>query len=382
MAWIDYQGLTNMYTYMGWSTITDPTSLQYQLREDAGENYDSEGFGIIDGRYVIACTERYGGVGDAIDWTLANGNILHTIIGDIKSSSDPNNNGWGHVSGSSISIIEFVVNTATWYNPPHVNPGNPGCHPEWAGQLQGYVNCGNYWGSITPSGSVGTMPDLMFISGMRYSNGAIRKVSYLATLQEDGYMYFNDDMFWRCSRNGANVQVFYPSKNIWIRTNSLWDIQIGSFIQGSSSGNAGSGAGVSPNANVETAVKWMISKASNEYVTYSQSVRNLKNPDGDSYDCSSFVITGFYVGGFDVAAIYTGDMKSGFMALGFEWIPGWSFPADELVRGDILLNEVNHTQVYIGNNQDVNCGSTPARVIAHANDRWGEGWDGVLRYAG
>ena len=45
------EGMGTTHTYMGWRTITSRTSLQYQLREQSGEHYDSEGFGIIDGRY-------------------------------------------------------------------------------------------------------------------------------------------------------------------------------------------------------------------------------------------------------------------------------------------------------------------------------------------
>lgn len=142
----------------------------------------------------------------------------------------------------------------------------------------------------------------------------------------------------------------------------------------------GSGT-IAKNASVEKAVRWAIEKATSNYITYSQSNRNLKNPDGYSYDCSSFIITAFYVGGFNVDATYTGNMRSGFTALGWEWIPGSTWSASELLRGDILLNEALHTQMYIGGNHDVNCGSTPACVERHAVDNYGRGWDGILRYA-
>ena len=137
----------------------------------------------------------------------------------------------------------------------------------------------------------------------------------------------------------------------------------------------GSGATAS-NATVEAAVQWAVDKASNYYITYSQEVRNLKNVDGTSYDCSSFIITAFYAAGLDVNATYTGNMRSGFEAAGFTWIPGTSFEASDCLRGDILLNEGTHCQMYIGNNQDVNCGSTPARVQTHTVSF---PWDGILR---
>lgn len=136
------------------------------------------------------------------------------------------------------------------------------------------------------------------------------------------------------------------------------------------------------NATVEAAVQWLVNKATNNYITYSQSNRNLKNINGTSYDCSSFIITGFYAAGLDVDATYTGDMKAGFMAKGFTWIPGNTFTSSQCLRGDILLSIETHTQMYIGNNQDVNCGSTPAKVLTHAVDNYGRGWDGILRYVG
>lgn len=51
---------------MGWQCITSKSSQQYKLRDKAGQNFDSEGFGIINNRYVVACTTTYGRVGDYI----------------------------------------------------------------------------------------------------------------------------------------------------------------------------------------------------------------------------------------------------------------------------------------------------------------------------
>lgn len=233
------------------------------------------------------------------------------------------------------------------------------------------------------------MADLQIIKAQRWNEilQDFKDVIYLASSQTDGLIYFNDDMFWRCKLDGSRVELWYPNKQIWMLTALMKNITIEKMNLRANTGttgegNGGSGSGVAPNANVEAAVQWMINKANSEYITYSQDIRNLKNPNGTSYDCSSFVITGFYIGGFDAASSYTGDMRTGFTALGFTWIPGSVFYADDCIRGDILLNEVLHTQVYIGNNQDVNCGSTPACVQGHSNDNYGSYWDGILRYEG
>ena len=139
------EGYGSYYTYMGWQLITCTTSLQYKLREMAGMNFDSEGFGKINGRYVVATTLYYGKVGDYIDVYLNNGQIIKAIIGDIKSYGDDGCNQWGHNNGAN--VVEFVVDTETWYGPPwHVNPGNSTCHPEWSGTTtKKIVNGGSYF---------------------------------------------------------------------------------------------------------------------------------------------------------------------------------------------------------------------------------------------
>ena len=220
------------------------------------------------------------------------------------------------------------------------------------------------------------MAGVAFVTGQRYINGATRNVFYIGSLQSDGYVYFNDDVMWRCNQNKTNLQRFYIIKQNWIKTTEIQNLNIISFDV---TGFIGGNGSVAPNASVETAVSWMVNKVQNEYITYSQTNRNLKNPNGHSYDCSSFVITGFTQGGFNVNATNTRDMRSGFTALGFKWISGTNFPANQCIRGDILLNESIHTQVYIGNNQDVNCGSTPARIITHSANNFGRGWNGILR---
>lgn len=221
---------------------------------------------------------------------------------------------------------------------------------------------------------------LKLITAERYIDGEIKTIYYLATYQTDGWAYFNDDKFWRYHQTNNIVQMLYLSKEIWVNTNIL-EVKSVSNLDGTQVQNVANGSGaVAPNANVEKAVQWMIDKVSNNYITYSQTTRNLKNLSGSSYDCSSFVITGFFAGGYNANATYTGDMRAAFIALGFTWIPGTSFTSEQCIRGDILLNETLHTQVYIGGGQDVNCGSTPARVQTHSDNNYGNDWDGILRY--
>ena len=115
------------FTYMGWSLITSTGSNQYKLRVKTGEHYDANGFGKIGDRYVIACTPTFGKIGDEIDFVLANGRVIHGVMGDEKNMSDAGCNKWGHDGGHS--VVEFVVNKFMWY---HTGKTVTRFHPEWA----------------------------------------------------------------------------------------------------------------------------------------------------------------------------------------------------------------------------------------------------------
>ena len=136
-------GLGKVHTYMGWQLITSKSSQQYKLREKAGMNFDSEGFGKIDDRYVVATTTTFGKVGDYVDFEQADGSVLKCIIGDIKNQSDRNCNKWGHDNGQT--IVEFVVDKNSWYGTNHSNPGTANCHPEWKQSIKKATNYGNYF---------------------------------------------------------------------------------------------------------------------------------------------------------------------------------------------------------------------------------------------
>lgn len=136
-------GLGKVHTYMGWQLITDKSSPQYKLREAAGMNFDSEGFGKIGDRYVVATTTTFGNVGDYVDFERSDGSVLKCIIGDLKNQSDRNCNVWGHENGQN--IVEFVVDKNSWYGSNHSNPGTVSCHPEWNQNITKATNYGNYF---------------------------------------------------------------------------------------------------------------------------------------------------------------------------------------------------------------------------------------------
>lgn len=128
------------YSYMGWQMITAKNSLQYKLREEAGMNFDEDGFGKIDDRYVIACTTTFGQVGDYIDWELDNGTVIKTVIGDIKNQNDEGCNEWGHRNG--LCVVEFVVDKESWYGKGKYPTD---FHSEWDGRVVQATKVGSFW---------------------------------------------------------------------------------------------------------------------------------------------------------------------------------------------------------------------------------------------
>lgn len=128
------------YSYMGWQMITSKNSKQYKLREEAGMNFDEDGFGKINDRYVIACTTTFGQVGDYIDWELDNGTVIKTVIGDIKNQNDEGCNEWGHRNG--LCVIEFVVDKGSWYGKGKYPTD---FHSEWDGRTVRATKVGSFW---------------------------------------------------------------------------------------------------------------------------------------------------------------------------------------------------------------------------------------------
>ena len=117
------------------------------------------------------------------------------------------------------------------------------------------------------------------------------------------------------------------------------------------------------------------------------------NPD---YDCSSLVITVVQNSGIPVkinGATYTGNMYSAFIKSGFEDVTRTTnlTTGQGLKRGDILLNVVNHTEIYIGSGKSVGARESEKGTIHGAGgDQTGQEirignyynypWNFVLRF--
>ena len=114
----------------GWDPTSNQGNLYYNYWLPAGAEFDN-GIAVYEGRYLIACTEKFGKVGDKIDFFLDDGTRIPCIIADAKRvTPNENSNEWGHNQGQN--IIEFEV-SRDYYN-KYGNPGSANWFPEWGGK--------------------------------------------------------------------------------------------------------------------------------------------------------------------------------------------------------------------------------------------------------
>jgi len=143
----------------------------------------------------------------------------------------------------------------------------------------------------------------------------------------------------------------------------------------------------------EKAVDWAIGIANDNSHGYDQGSRW-----GADYDCSSLVISAFKYAGVPLTCTYTGNMQPDMLNNGFKDVTSKVTLSNGagLILGDVLLNRVHHTALYVGNGRMVEAtgnelgGVTGGRVGDQTGNEitvnpyrnYGHGgWDVVLRYS-
>ncbi len=148
-------------------------------------------------------------------------------------------------------------------------------------------------------------------------------------------------------------------------------------------------------SKIEAAVNWTVGIAQDDSHGYDQADRWGEYGD---YDCSSLLISAWQSAGVpvkDSGATYTANMYNAFLKCGFEDVSEQVNLAtgDGLQRGDVLLNHVEHTSMYIGDNRIVEAQySETQSAFGYAGDQTGKEiwvrnyynfpWNCVLRYCG
>ena len=135
----------------------------------------------------------------------------------------------------------------------------------------------------------------------------------------------------------------------------------------------------------DRAVEFALRVARDDSHGYDQSSRW-----GPDYDCSSLIIAAYKYAGVPLTCTYTGDMRRDMVLHGFVEVP----TSMGLRPGDVLLNELHHTAMYIGNGQIVHASGNEfgGATGGKTGDQTGReitiarfyvpsyGWDCALRY--
>lgn len=140
----------------------------------------------------------------------------------------------------------------------------------------------------------------------------------------------------------------------------------------------------------EKAAQFAKDVALDDSIGYDQSSRWGPN----SYDCSSLVITAYKQAGVPLTCTYTGNMRANMLDNGFVDVTDKINLATGagLQVGDVCLNVVHHTAMYVGDGKIVNAGGNEnggvtggkpgdqtGREIAVVN-YYNFPWDYILRY--
>lgn len=192
------------------------------------------------------------------------------------------------------------------------------------------------------------------VSATKYYHGSSNNVVYLGNLLPDGYVYFNDDSFYRCRTsgtvsqgvtvNGTDLQLCYMSKEQWVRCGILSNIQITQFVSGYGT-------------NVQSIISLARSELGNTGAKYWNWYRNNIDSsigpfvnDSQTAWCAAFI--SYLLGTCGISCIYFPNLA----AFDYRDIPVSSrIPAAQLTAGDIVSfnwnggNTGDHVALVIGN---------------------------------
>jgi len=144
---------------------------------------------------------------------------------------------------------------------------------------------------------------------------------------------------------------------------------------------------------VQAAIDWMTDLAEDDSHGYDQIYRWGEKGD---YDCSSAVITAYKQAGIPLTCTYTGDMYEDMTTKGFADVTDKIDLSSGvgLLPGDVLLNHIHHTALYIGDGLEAEASINEKGTATGGKpgDQTGREilirpyrnypWDCVLRYVG
>ena len=101
-----FEGQSTFKSYEGYHNITQKSSLQYKLQQEA---YTGDyGIRMVDGRYCVAMGSHWAThIGTKMDVYLETGGVIPVILGDNKQDCHTSNN--HRVGSGNKDVLEFIV---------------------------------------------------------------------------------------------------------------------------------------------------------------------------------------------------------------------------------------------------------------------------------
>ena len=199
----NYKQMWTVTEYDKFNWVSDCGKL-FKMWKAAGATWD-DGFACINigGKTYrfIAVLEKFGKVGDYMTVQLDNGQNINCIVADTKRASECPN-GWGHMDGGSLSVVEWEVSRS--YFRRYKNPGS-GYGKELKGRkVARLINGGSYFKNQAGPSFVS--------SGTTTTGNTVSAKQFLSLLDTYSNYIKQNHKFFRRS-NSKNAGTFSAAKS-------------------------------------------------------------------------------------------------------------------------------------------------------------------------
>lgn len=199
----NYKQMWTVTEYDKFNWVSDCGKL-FKMWKAAGATWD-DGFACINigGKTYrfIAVLEKFGKVGDYMTVQLDNGQNINCIVADTKRASECPN-GWGHMDGGSLSVVEWEVSQSYFHR--YGNPGS-GYGKELKGRkVARLINGGSYFKNQAGPSFVS--------SGTTTTGNTVSATQFLSLLDTYSNYIKQNHKFFRRS-NSKNAGTFAAAKS-------------------------------------------------------------------------------------------------------------------------------------------------------------------------
>ena len=199
----NYKQMWTVTEYDKFNWVSDCGKL-FKMWKSTGSAWD-DGFACINigGKTYrfIAVLEKFGKVGDYMTVQLDNGQNINCIVADTKRASECPN-GWGHMDGGSLSVVEWEVSQSYFHR--YGNPGS-GYGKELKGRkVARLINGGSYFKNQAGPSFVS--------SGTTTTGNTVSATQFLSLLDTYSNYIKQNHKFFRRS-NSKNAGTFSAAKS-------------------------------------------------------------------------------------------------------------------------------------------------------------------------